>query len=499
MASQCCSSLDHNDPDANATGTFSAGGLHAGQDKVTDAWLSYNFPPQLPRVFREIWDTIGHGNIALKYALLALTPLDKGSNPITSREEWNSRRLQWYNLALREMSPNLLSSMDTSQVLVQLAILAVFLQVEAKLGTFIGGFSHYLQADNLVAQNITALANWELAQRLLVVWASMRSWYASQCGPWSTSGALADGVQLQVWGFLRTSPHEILQLLLCESHRISTPLLIGRLVGVNGTWPTYRSWCQGLQSLGLGMPKTALYDCSEGELLRKLDEVRGELDAWHDAQPADALALWGMTAASIEKLKVLPPALRLQPLRFRSHRAAMDYLRYAAAQLLCSRANIDACSGSDLASPYLDPWTTVCLQILAGLDWGKSNFDEDDLSEIGLMWILQRVFLYRNLSLDVVAEIEKLLPRLDELAFTCPGSTCPLWMLRAEISMIKSERARGRVVLFTLPQIGPTEEWSLIYSTPLDYRAMIIGRNISTGISFHEIVDIPACYTRLLE
>ncbi len=165
----------------------------------------------------------------------------------------------------------------------------------------------------------------------------------------------------------------------------------------------------------------------------------------------------------------------------------MNYLRYAAAQALCSREVLDMVTGGDLNGElYLDPWITLILQVMAGLD--PAPCGEDDFMHVGLMWVIY-VVLFCSLHPDVLCAFEDQFPWLQTVSAT-PGSTAPLWMIRRLVSNLREERARGRIVLCATTDIGNTEEWSNIWSAQVQYRLMVMGRVIQTGAGFYEIVQI---------
>lgn len=117
------------------------------------------------------------------------------------------------------------------------------------------------------------------------------------------------------------------------------------------------------------MCQTVVNKCSSG--LSKSEEVsyrsevaglRDRLDAWHDSIPLEDRPIYGKTSRIKKKLYSQPPGARIEPLTFRSYRAAMNYARYAAAQALSSEEALDIITGATAPSPtYRDDWNHLIL------------------------------------------------------------------------------------------------------------------------------------------
>ncbi|KAL7906472.1 hypothetical protein GGI35DRAFT_458212 [Trichoderma velutinum] len=482
-------------------------------DVPPSPWLHNHFPPQLAPVFRDIWEGVGYGNAALKYALLALSPLQ---DPRGRAEADKRRQLELYSLALKATAQDLPCAMSAAQAAVLLAVLALFLQIEIRIGPFIGGYTHAKQADRLVVEHMSSLASWALGRRLLCEWAAVKSWYSLQCGAWTDAACLVPWEVRQPLLHIISSDgdaHQSLLPLLCEAQRVFMRILLARLIGAGPAYPSYADWCRQLERLRPGTaPLHGLYGSGSGSsadsgsedgFLSRLAELQDELDCWHDRLPLDELPVYGTTARSKNRLSV-------EPLRFRSHSAAANYLRYAVAQLLCSRSNLDACTGGCLSRRNMsrldpesihspgsaldvnqqsdpDPWALLVFQIIAGMD--PQDFFDEDTSRIGPMWVVSRLLLLCSRDADLLDAVAGLLPRLEGIGARL-GSIYPSWMLKRLVTCVQAERARNRVVLYIHPEFGPAEEWVTFYTAPVAFRALLVGRLIDTGAAFYEIVNI---------
>ncbi|KAH0524339.1 hypothetical protein TsFJ059_006867 [Trichoderma semiorbis] len=480
-------------------------------DVPPSPWLHNHFPPQLAPVFRDIWEGVGYGNAALKYALLALSPLQ---DPRGRAEVDKRRQLELYSLALQATAHDLPCAISAAQAAVMRAVLALFLQIEIRIGSFIGGYTHAKQADRLVVEHMSGLASWVLGRRLLCEWAAVKSWYSLQCGAWTDTACLVPWEVRQPLLLIISSDgdaHQSLLPLLCEAQRVFMRILLARLVGPGPAYPSYGDWCRQLERLrpdtaprhGLYGSGTGAGSGSEDSFLARLAELQDELDCWHDRLALDELPVYGTTARSKTRLSV-------EPLRFRSHCSAANYLRYAVAQLLCSRSNIDAYTGGSLtrgnmsrpaadnihspssgtdANQQSDPdsWAILVFQIIAGMD--PQDFFDEDTSRIGPMWVVSRLLLLCSRDADLLDAVAGLLPRLEGIG-TRLGSIYPSWLLKRLVACVQAERTRNRVVLYIHPEFGPAEEWVTFYTAPVAFRALLVGRLIDTGAAFYEIVNI---------
>ncbi|KAH8898489.1 hypothetical protein GQ53DRAFT_636853, partial [Thozetella sp. PMI_491] len=457
----------------------------------TDRQLSENFPRQLPTLFQDIWEGVGYANLALKCAILALDSLTRGPDGPSANARGDC--LEFYTAALQQMAAiDLLAPLHITQVVVSLTILTVFLRIETKLGTFIGGITHCSQADKLVTVHIDELVSWRTGRRVLSHWASSKAWYSIQTLPWSPLGhELPKVAREPLWQLFRESSDlsNYILVLLCECKQIYTRLLFGRLFGPNASWPLFRAWARQFEAIvSKPLPVDGIYAPeTEEDYLARLGNLRNALDGWHDQLPMCDLPLHGQTARGRELMSSLPPAMRFEPLRFQSSRAAINYIRYAVAQIICSREVLDNSTGGDLSGePYLDPWVVLVLQILHGLS-SEPNVEEE-LVHVGLMMAVHTI-LCSSPHPVVLDALDSLFPFLERFSAT-PGSMIPPWLLRNLLTMFRVERARGRILLCAVSDLGATEELSIMWTKPCKHKVMLMGRIMETGASFFDVVDV---------
>lgn len=465
------------------------------QAGLDDWWLNRSDMPGLPSIYKYIWDSFGHSNEAFRYALLGLVPASLPNRCYSTTER--SRRIEFYSMALRAMTQTRQGGGKTSGIAVELTILSLFLLLEMRFGTFEGGFTHCTRSDFLVAQNYGRLAEWHIGRELLCTWMCTRSWYHSQVACWRASAAgPSESLRQLLAPILRTSPKrsQPLMPLLSQCWHISEQVILARLVGVNGHWPGFRYWCRQLESLGLQppAPDSGMYgdpSVTEEQRLAQLEAMRAELDDWHSTLTTHDFPMLTATSKTMVEIQKQPRALRSEPLCFRNHQAALNYLRYAAAQALCSKEAIETLTGGILDKELqTNRWINLCLRIINGLD--RQVCLEANADEIDLMWIVGRAIIGRGCQdMAVLETIESWLPWLEEVS-AIPGSTCPAWCLRRLLNKVREESARGRHLLAFFLGIESSSDWTDIHSSGSSEKyekMLIVGRVMETGLPFHEI------------
>lgn len=482
-------------PSTPGTGAMTSSISPAGLD---DWWLNRSDMPGLPSIYKHIWDSFGRSNEAFRYALLALIPESLPNCWETKTE--SSRCIEFYSMALRAMTQTRQAITNTNDIVVELTILSLFLLLEMRFGTFKGGLAHCARSDFLVTESYGRLVEWHIGRELLCTWMCTRSWYYSQFACWRAPAAGPSETLRQLLApVMRTSLRRSQPLvpLLSQCWHISEQVILARLVGVNGHWPGFRYWCCQLESLGLQppAPDVGMYgdpDVTEEQRLIELDGMRAELDDWHATLTTHDYPMLTATSTTMAELHKQPRALRGEPLCFQNHQAALNYLRYAAAQALCSKDTLEILTGGTFEEePPTNRWINLCLRIIDGLDRQACLEADDD--QIGLMWIVARVIIGRgSQDMAILEAIESWLPWLEEVG-AIPGSTCPAWCLRGLLNKIKEERTRGRHVLAFFLGVESTSDWSDIYSSDSSdkYRRMlVVGRMMETGLSFYETTRV---------
>jgi len=468
-----------------------------------ETWLQQDFPTQLPPVLQEIYQEYGYANLGLRSALLALPPL---TTQITESER--RERLEYYSLALNNMINGSEPLATAPQAIVKMAIFYVLVSIEMSCGTHQGGLAHFRQADVLISSHADLLTSLDTGQRLLGSWVSLKSTYSSLALPWDEDAYPSPGeISQSLLPLLPICARRSLQLLplLLEGDRLNQRVVLGRLIGLGASWPSFRKWSDKLKTLGLKPPQQSIHRVGVDE--DRLSTLAGDLNAWHDGIDMAHLPTFGVTAditRSLDSSNMLsptdnpngsasPPKNPLatylsERIKFRSHQAAIDYLRYAAAQALCSVVALDELTGGSLqADAHQDKWIKLIFRILVSID--PDICSHQDIQELGIMWILWRLVLHRALNAEVLDAVEALLPLIDRMSARL-GVLYPPKLFRTWIRLHRDELARGRAILLTFIDFGPREEVWTLRSPAIKYKVLLVGRLIEAGSSFFDVVDV---------
>ncbi|KAK2750568.1 hypothetical protein CKAH01_17943 [Colletotrichum kahawae] len=144
-----------------------------------EKWLRSHFPRQLPRIFREILQGVGHDSIAYRAAVYALAHVPVEFNSDAPNEK-QVTALKFYHLSLQDVA-KCLSVDDADRMALSLAILSVLSIVEMKLGTYLGGLTHAKQAGALMADNLGSFSASPMGRQLVAAWFPIKAWYSIQC------------------------------------------------------------------------------------------------------------------------------------------------------------------------------------------------------------------------------------------------------------------------------------------------------------------------------
>ncbi|KAK2745085.1 hypothetical protein CKAH01_18302, partial [Colletotrichum kahawae] len=247
------------------------------------------------------------------------------------------------------------------------------------------------------------------------------------------------------------------------------------------------SWPELYQAV-INKCSPGLSDSEETSCRSEFADIRDRLDTWHDSIPLEDRPIYGATSRLKKQLSSQSPGTRIEPLTFRSYRAAMNYARYAAAQALSSEEAVDIITGTAAPPPaYRDEWNHLVLQILAGLEGVPCTGDDDNY--LGLMWIVGQVVGLRCLDPSVISWIEG---HLELLAWASQdwGSLMPKDLFRPLLSLQKGLLEHRRVAVHIFGDMGPSVELSEARSPVAKRTVLIVGLDIESGRGFREVAVI---------
>ncbi|KAJ5924070.1 hypothetical protein N7466_008257 [Penicillium verhagenii] len=112
----------------------------------------------------------------------------------------------------------------------------------------------------------------------------------------------------------------------------------------------------------------------EESYIRSFEQNRKNLDDWHTQLDVSELPIESFTSASLDPIQEIDGKLHVQPLRFRSYEAAINYAYYASAQFSSSQKMLDrmtqfgSIKGDSTFTRENYPWESLLLRIACGLD-----------------------------------------------------------------------------------------------------------------------------------
>ncbi|WPH02710.1 Hypothetical protein R9X50_00557800 [Acrodontium crateriforme] len=464
-----------------------------GDDQMDDVWLSHHFPGGLFPAFQTVWETVGYANPALKSALLALLPIPLATQQLERRAR--EQRLQCYSVALQKITYQRHHLQNMADVAVSLTTLCLVLIVEQRMGSFSGGLIHCRASDELVTYYLPQLTTWSLGQQILCAWICIRCWYDTQFEVWRTvEGHKTESLRDRVRPVLKHAQDKsfLLVSLLSDSVQVTERIILARLIGPNALWPSFRPWVSKLELLGLPAPDPihgVFFSGSETKGLQRLATIRKELEAWHASLGEEDKPMSSSARSSGIHTPTTPTPTGFDPLYFRTDEAAMNYLRYAAAQHACDTSNMDHLTGGALDCELsLNRWMVYCMRIISGL--ATRGITIDDQRPIGVVWIICRVILMQAPTQQVFDSITSWSSWLLDLA-TLPGSICPSWLLRDTLTLARREQQRGCHLLLSYSDLSPAKERLEIYSGIIDYRYLLTGRDRHAGTVYFNVVSSP--------
>ncbi|KAF4414263.1 hypothetical protein CGGC5_v004852 [Colletotrichum fructicola Nara gc5] len=453
-----------------------------------EKWLRAHFPSQLPRIFHEILQGVGHDSVAYRAAVYALAhvPVEFSSD---APNETQVTALKFYHLSLQDVA-KCLPVEDADHMALSLAILSVLSIVEMKLGTYLGGLTHAKQAGALIADRLGILSSSAVGKQVVAAWFPIKAWYSVQCVPWDKlARVLSSDTLSKSWDLLRSSDdrsHELAALLV-ESRRLYTLVSLHRLLKTSSSRDDISSWPDLYQTV-VNKCSSGLDKSEEASCRTEVAGLRDRLDAWHDSIPPEDRPIYGTTSRLKKQLASQPPGTRIEPLTFQSYRAAMNYARFAAAQALSSDEALDIITGA--TSPptaYRDEWNHLILQILAGLEEVPCTGDDDNY--LGLTWIVGQVVGLRCLDPSVISWIESHLELLASASQDW-GSLMPKDLFRPLLALQRGLLERGRVAVHIFGDMGPSIELSEARSPAAKRCVLVVGLDIESGKGFREVVVI---------
>ncbi|RDW77508.1 hypothetical protein BP6252_05561 [Coleophoma cylindrospora] len=464
--------------------------------QTEDSYILYwctTLLPQLPPVFRRCestWSKFKYfRNATLSLASADIAHANIGRRGASKKQalsisQHRLKSLDYYSEALENLSVASSTTHDLIEECAKLAVLLVFAFFEMESGTFAGSVVHVRQMDKLITENIHLYSTSADGKDLICACTALRAQLSCDCIPWRYDGfpycMASNAIKLCIQEAMQYSatPYEHLIPLLAEICHLNELVSMGQTFGFDSSVSTYRAWVKSLDDFGYCSPGLQLSEeHSPSELRGRLKAATLMLDTWHDSLEVLELPFEGHTSLDTEKCDNVP-GIRIKPLRFHSHESAMNYARYACAQLFCSQSNLDRCTSLSAPEPNeVSAWALLILRIVAGLD--PLACVEQNTFKIGILWILSRITLLCA-SNEVVAWIEFWLQKAWQSGVSKEASI-PLSIILKYVRKVRVLQDDGYRVLFMFCSItGKCERFSL-YSEESSFRALVYGIDTKRG------------------
>lgn len=191
--------------------------------------------------------------------------------------------------------------------------------------------------------------------------------------------------------------------LLSDSCRLNTFALLSHTIGWGSNNGHSDIWTEAVRKFDLPAPADPPKEVPDKIYLDSLlGAQRRKLNIWNDLLPVDRFPFLRFTSMNVHNGQDDGAALCIIPVVFHSHSAAMDYLRYACAQLMCLTSRVkEALYSTD--GNEISPWGVLIAQVVVGLD--AANCIEENKFQLSVSWVLFKpLILCRNSKFTVRVE-----------------------------------------------------------------------------------------------
>lgn len=474
----------------------------AKEDIIMSHWRIHLLPRMAPILSHPSHlDLLIKKHEIVKYAVLALSASHVNQFDafgailsVESRQtnpDMYATGLVYYSQALemlRAEEHNHSSKLDPCAKLAAIIFCTYF---EIGSGTFSGSLCHLKKIDDIVLSAHDRIVDSPMGIELMIAWATLRAQHLMDFFPFRSSKFISFFDIYPFRGeldrYIRTSSSAtaLLTIRLSVASRTSDLALLMLTIGHDSTSPIFRKWSSLMSQIGRRNIKEQLSpQKSLSDLYQILEAERRLLDDWEASIPMTEKPTEGFSSTDLESNRRKLVGFQIRPLRFFSHRAAMNYLRYCCAQMFASQHNIQQCvaGGSYIAQSFggttscqVDPWVLLILRIVSGLDILSCLIE--NIYEIGALWILMHTALRCN-SLDVLKWIADYFSQMEASGGAREGRL-PIRLLKRMIDGIITEWHKGRTVHLIyneLEEYREIQELCEIGSNGSPLRAVVHGR-----------------------
>ncbi|KAJ5646185.1 hypothetical protein N7490_002557 [Penicillium lividum] len=225
---------------------------------------------------------------------------------------------------------------------------------------------------------------------------------------------------------------------------------------------------------------------------RAVEQQRKSLDEWHTRLDLSELPLESFTSASTQPVREIDGQLEVQPLKFRTFEAAMNYAYYATAQACSSRQMFDRLTQStevnvDSFKRENFPWECLMLRIACGLDLEDCLYKHTyDIGILSLLICCASSCPY----LAVATWIYNWMGNLGKYGMAVEdGMPLPMVMrvMRLIIAMKRDGHDGYRIAMMD----SDIKEKVEFYQSNQEFLVAICAKDREKGIMYNNVVELP--------
>ena len=465
----------------------------------------------LPPVFREItsrmpeFPPLRNAVLALSAAYLAhlkslivRTTYRTRKSRYVPQKDHQYQSLQFYNEGIQGIGSYLEMIPQRNPIHV-LAALLLFYYFELDSGSFTGGIGHMTVIDNFLSSNHEEVKSSPTGQKLLCTWMNLRSLFVNRYLGGYRSSKPAHSIDTFPLNCTITDErplYDSITIIMCDCKLISRKIILDWCV-VRGE---HRNAVKKLPIddvlTQMSLPKSRHESVSQLALVDdsyrdSLEMQRSRLDKWHSSLDLSELPIDSYVSQRQDFTRHSTTELDVLPLKFYTFEAAMKYVYYGYAQMLCSQDVFNRLQSATFAEPPYTrkdcPWVELILRITSGLDAADCIYKNTFTT--GILSILTSCIVLCPRA-DVASWIEEWIRKVED--FGVPLETgLPFGIAKRIIRFILDQRRNERDVLLMLPLDTEDAEKSDLYHSDFEMQVVVCVKDMHTGMLYNETVEIP--------
>ncbi|EXJ89930.1 hypothetical protein A1O3_02997 [Capronia epimyces CBS 606.96] len=422
------------------------------------------------------------------------------------QSEHRYRSLEFYDRGVRELT-RLVSTSKPADIHYVLATSLIFHYFEIDSGSVVGAGGHMESIDSLVMSSYDVLHADLTGQKLLCTWMVLRGVVASRrlsvgLGLTGLSSSISSD-ELDYIMSTAATPYDSIMRLLLTSLSLVRVMILDWCVCRGASFVTpeekHAAFAGVLDKLSLPESRR---DCSSSELAaiddgywKSLAKQRAKLDDWHSRLPMSELPTESFTSQNTDPTTADTTTAAadpdVEPLRFQTHEAAMNYIYYALAQMLSSRralaqvATADAPPAKFTTRNY--PWEHLILRITMGLD--LSDCVTKHTFRVGVMSVLSTCAAWcPHIAVTQVAE--RWLAKLEACGMAVEDGM-PVAVIKRELNFVVENKKKDQDIFRISVLTSADTETRDVYQSDFQMLSAVCAKDRRTGKLYNDIQEIP--------